>query len=89
MMLAYAGAEVIVRAYGRITYGVTPFPYSPEVEGGVPEPFIDWRVGDQVRLTAVHQPRVNIRGQAIRIFGVSLSVNENGIATFGALQVAP
>jgi hypothetical protein len=89
MMLAYAGAEIIVRAYGRITYGVTPFPYSPEVEGGVPEPFVDWRVGDQVRLTAVHQPRVNIRGQAIRIFGINLSVNENGIAVFGALQVAP
>lgn len=89
VLLAYVGAEIIVRAYGRITFGVTPFPYSPEVEGSVPEPFIDWRVGDQVRLTAVHPPRVNIRGQAIRIFGLSMSINENGLATLGALQVSP
>jgi len=89
MMLAYAGAEVIVRANGRITYGITPFPYSVDVEGGVPEPFVKWRVGDQVRLTAVHEPRVDIRGQAIRVFGISLTIDENGVPTIGGLQVAP
>ena len=53
------------------------------------KPFLDYRVGDQVRLTAVHPPRVNIRGQAIRIFGISIDINNDGVATLGPLQVAP
>jgi hypothetical protein len=89
VLLAYAGAEILVRANGRITYGIMPFPYSPEVEGGVPEPFVAFRVGDQCRFTAVHSPRVNIRGQAIRVFGLSLSIDENDLGRLAALQVAP
>jgi len=88
MMLAYAGAEIIVRANGRITYNVTPFS-SGNPNSNVPEPFIAYRIGDQGRLTAVHPPRVNIRGQAVRVFGLSLTIDDNGYAQLGALQVAP
>ena len=89
ILLTYAGAEQIIRGNGHITYSVTPFPVVPTSRGNVPEPFIDYRLGDQVRLTAVHSPRINIRGQAIRIFGISISIDENGVATLGPLQVAP
>lgn len=89
VLLAYAGAEQIVRANGHITYGITPFPLPYDRPGNVPEPFLDFRVGDQVRLTAVHPPRVNVRGQAIRIFGMTVDINNEGVATLGALQVAP
>jgi|SRR5580765_231862 len=89
VLLAYAGGEILVRAPGKITYSVTPFSYNPSEYGGVPEPFVTFRVGDQVRLTAVHPPRVDIRGQAIRIFGMSLSISDSGVGTLSALQVAP
>lgn len=89
VLLAYAGAEIIVRAPGKITYSVTPFAYNPSEYGGVPEPFVAFRTGDQCRLTAVHPPRVDIRGQAIRVFGMSLSISDTGVGTLSALQVAP
>ena len=89
VLLAYAGAEQIIRANGHITYSVQPFPLPYDRPGNVPEDFLDFRVGDQVRLTAVHPPRVNIRGQAIRIFGMNVDINNEGVATLGALQVAP
>lgn len=89
MLLAYAGAEIIVRAGGHITYAVTPFSVKPDRQGNVPEPFVDYRPGDQVRLTAIHPPRVDIRGQAIRVFGMSITIDEQGLARLGALQVAP
>jgi len=89
MMLAYAGAEVIVRAGGHVTYGVTPFMVKPDQQGNVPEPFVDYRLGDQCRLTAVHPPRVNIRGQAIRIFGFGITIDDNGVAKVSNLQIAP
>ena len=89
MLLAYAGSEIIVRAGGHITYGVTPFSVKPDRQGNVPEPFVDYRPGDQVRLTAIHPPRIDIRGQAIRIFGMGITIDEQGLARLGALQVAP
>jgi hypothetical protein len=89
MLLAYAGSEIIVRAGGHVTYAVTPFAVKPDRQGNVPEPFVDYRPGDQVRLTAIHPPRVDIRGQAIRVFGMSITIDEQGLARLGALQVAP
>ena len=89
VLLAYAGAEIIVRSNGHITYGITPFPVSEHERTTVVEPFIDFRLGDQCRLTAVHPPRVNIRGQAIRLFGFSIDIDDNGLSTLGPLQVAP
>lgn len=89
VLLAYAGAEQIIRANGNITYAVTPFPVNPSKRTNVVEPFIDFRVGDQCRLTAVHPPRINIRGQAIRLFGFSIDIDDNGVASIGPLQVAP
>jgi hypothetical protein len=89
MLLAYAGSEIIVRAGGHVTYAVTPFAVKPDRQGNVPEPFVDYRIGDQVKLTAIHPPRVDIRGQAIRVFGMSITIDEQGLARLGALQVAP
>ena len=89
ILLTYAGAEQIIRGNGHITYSVQPFPLPYDRPGNVPEAFLDYRVGDQLRLTAVHPPRVNIRGQAIRLFGVTIDISDDGVATLGPLQVAP
>jgi hypothetical protein len=86
VLLVYAGGEIIVRSNGLITYSVQPF--SDEAEG-VPEPFIDYRVGDQVRGTMVHAPRINIRAQALRVFGMTVDIDDNGVGSLGPLQVAP
>jgi hypothetical protein len=89
VMLAYAGGEILVRSNGRITYSIQPFPLPYDRESNVPQAFIDYRVGDQGRFTAVHPPRINIRGQAVRLFGISIEINNDGVATLGPLQVAP
>jgi hypothetical protein len=87
VLLAYAGAEVLVRKAGPITYGITPFPYVPG--SGVPEPFVDYRPGDQIRVTARKPPRGNIVNQAVRTFGFSISADEEDNERLGQLQVAP
>jgi hypothetical protein len=89
VLLAYAGGEILVRNNGLITYSVQPFPLPYDRPSNVPEAFLDYRVGDQIRLTAVHPPRVGIRSQAVRIFGMSIDIDDNGIASLGPLQVAP
>lgn len=89
ILLTYAGGEILVRSNGRITYTIQPFPLPYDRPSNVPQAFIDYRVGDQTRFTAVHPPRINIRNQAIRLFGVSIDINNDGVATLGPLQVAP
>jgi len=89
VLLAYAGGEIIVRSNGLVTYTIQPFPLPYDKPSNVPEAFLDYRVGDQIRLTAVHPPRVGIRGQAVRLFGMSIDIDDNGVATLGPLQVAP
>jgi hypothetical protein len=89
VLLRYAGGEILVRSKGHITYQIQPFPIPYDRPGNVPEAFLDYRVGDQARFTAVHEPRVNIRGQAIRLFGINIDISNDGLATLGPLQVAP
>lgn len=89
VMLAYAGAEIIVRSNGQVSYAVQPFPLTYNLPSNVPEPLQAYRVGDQVRFTAISPPRVNIRGQAIRVFGINIDIDENGLAVVQPLQVAP
>lgn len=92
VLLANSGAEIIVRQNGHITYGVTPFPYTAgmkQQDSNVPEPFVDYRVGDQIRVTAKHPKRGDILNQAIRVFGMNVTIDDNGNEILGQLQVAP
>lgn len=89
-LLAYAGAEILVRKDGHITYGITPFTYNPDSTGS-PEPFVDYREGDQISVVAVHPPRGNIIGpnNKVRVFGLSVSIDDEDNEKLGALQLAP
>lgn len=93
VLLAEAGAQIILRKDGKITYGITPFVYAGDIGApptSVPEPFIDYDpVGDEFKLTAIHQQRGTIMLQTVRSFGVSVSIDDEGNGTLGALQVAP
>jgi len=88
VLLAYAGAEVLVRKNGVITYGITPFTYTSE--NSVPEPFVDYRQGDQIYVSAVYEPRNSIFRQAARVFGINVSIDDNsGNERLGQLVLAP
>lgn len=89
VLLAYAGGEILIRNNGLVTYAIQPFPLPYDRPSNVPEAFLDYRVGDQIRLTAVHPPRIGIRNQAVRLFGMSVDIDDNGVASLGPLQVAP
>lgn len=91
VLLAYAGAEVLIKAQGHITYGITPFPYNPNKKS-VPEPFVDYREGDTVSVVAKHLPRVNIvsPNNKARVFGFNVTIDDTGgNEKIGALQLAP
>jgi hypothetical protein len=93
VLLAEAGAQIVMRANGKITYGVTPFYYAGDIGApptAVPEPFIDYDpIGDEFKLTAISEKRGNIILQTVRSFGVTVSIDEENNGTLGQLQVVP
>ncbi len=87
---AYAAAEIALRAGPRITYSITPFPFGGEqAEGRVPEPFVDYRLGDTIYFSAKWPPRINIQKQAARIFGITVNIDENGNERISPLSIYP
>jgi hypothetical protein len=82
----YASAEVAVRAYPREMHSITPFSFTPE--NSVPEPFVDYDLGDQVAFIARNGSRVRVN-QQVRIFGISLSIDEEDNERLGQLQIYP
>lgn len=88
VLWSYSAAEIALRAQARQIFTLTPFPYNPNY-GGVPEPFVDYGLGDQVRFTAKWPPRINIENQAVRVFGLGVTIDDNGNEKLGQLQFAP
>ena len=86
VLLAYAGSEVLLRARPRVLYSIKPFPSS---EGRPPHPFVDYDVGDMIQFTAIKRPRVVVEQQAVRVFGINLTITEEGNEKLDTLQVTP
>jgi len=74
-LAAYAGAEVALRAYPFVLYGIRPFPWAPG--GTSPRPLKDYGLGDVVSATAVQGAFV-LEKQAIRVYGMELSIPDDG-----------
>jgi hypothetical protein len=74
ILVAYAGAEVAVRATPRITYNFTPFIAG---EFNQVDPFEHYDIGDIVYLS-YDNGLYEENQRAVRIFGFSVQVNENG-----------
>jgi hypothetical protein len=93
VLLSEAGAQIIMKANGKITYGITPFIYAGDIGApptSVPEPFVDYDpIGDEFKLTAIHPKRGNIMLQTVRSYGCTVSIDEENNGTVGQLQVAP
>lgn len=83
----YAGAELVVRSGGRQTFQIQPIPYSPG--GPVPEPFVDYTLGDRLRYNAYVPPRVDIRRLAVRVYGFNVSITDENDEKLAALTLSP
>lgn len=86
ILLGYAGGEIFLRSRPRTIYTLTPFPW---VEGRTPQPFVDFGIGDKVEFSAKHGDRVRIDKQGVRVFGMTISITEEGNEKVSALQVTP
>lgn len=87
VLLGYAGGEVLLRNKPRVLYSFQPFPYSGSKK--VPQPFDDYDIGDKISFTAVKPPRIDIRGQAVRIYGMNIDITDEGNEKVTALQISP
>lgn len=81
-LLAYAGAEVLYRETPRHSFTIVPV---PAIAANVPVPLADYQLGDIVFLTA-KRGRLDVDAQPIRIFGMTIAIDENGIERVTGLQ---
>lgn len=86
VLRAYAVGEIALKRNPRQLYSITPFNWT--AENSVPEPFVDYDLGDQVGFVAYQEPRISIN-QQVRIFGISVSIDAEGNEKLGQLQVTP
>lgn len=86
VLLAFAGGEVTLRARPRVIYTLQPFPWK---RGQVPQPFVDYGLGKVVEFSAKKGTRINIQRQKVRVFGMNVSITNEGNEKLGQLQVTP
>jgi hypothetical protein len=82
ILSAYAQGEVAVKRTPRVIYRVTPKPQSIM-------PFSDFDLGDVIYLTAKFGNRFNVENQAIRVYGMTIDIDENGTERITELQTSP
>lgn len=85
VLAAYAGVEVTLRETPRVTFDFVP---RPAGSPGAMSPFQDYFVGDKVYLSA-KQGRLDVSKQAQRVFGITLSIDENGGERVTGLRTSP
>lgn len=86
VLLGYAGGEVVIRKEPRQVYSFQPYPW---VDGRTPQPFVDYGLGDKVVFSAKEAPRVQISKQAVRVFGINITITDDGNEKLDTLQVMP
>lgn len=85
LLTAYAQAEFLVRSQPFTVYSIVPMPWDPNNIKRVPRLFEDYVVGDIVKFSA-KQGRFAVSGQNVRIFSVSISIDDLGNEALTALQ---
>jgi hypothetical protein len=86
VLALYANEELFLFKRPWTTFTVQPMPYE---DAGVQMPtlFQDFDLGDTVYFTVQHGT-FRVRKQAIRIFGVTMTISEEGTAVIDSLKVA-
>lgn len=85
-MRQYVVGEITLKSDPRQIFMLTPFNWT--AENSVPEPFVEYDIGDQVSLVAQQPPRISIEKQ-VRVFGISVAIDPEGNEKLGQLQVSP
>lgn len=88
VLQAYANGEVAIKSFAKVIYSILPQPYDSTLNN-IPEPFVDYRLGDHVYVSAIYPPRINVDKQAVRVYAMTISVDENGSERISTLQVSP
>jgi hypothetical protein len=83
IVAAYAAGELAYKRFGSTTYALTPAAY-----GDLPRPWDDFNLGDQVYFT-VKRGRLNVVEQAVRVFGLTIDIDNNGNEVLSELGVSP
>lgn len=78
---AYANAELVYQRYGTQVWTLTPSPGAD-----MPRPYDDFDWGDQGYLS-VSRGALQVERMAVRIFGASISITDEGDEVIGDLQV--
>ena len=87
-LLAVSGAEVLLRKQPRQIFSIVPKPI-PATGGAVsatPEPFTDYDLGDTVYFSG-KLGRLTVENQAVRVFGLSISIDDNGVERVGEIKM--
>ena len=87
VLVTFAAGEVALRDTPRKIYSFIPFAWTQD--SSVPEPFVDYTVGDQISLFAKHGERIKIEGLPVRIFGINIDISDDGTERVSSLQVSP
>jgi hypothetical protein len=83
----FTAAEYLFTSTPLVTYSITPYPFTRG--SSVPEPFVDYIIGDQVNFVANRPPRIDpaVDSGQFRVFGMSISIENDGNETIGELQI--
>lgn len=80
----YTAAEYLFTSEPDVSYSITPFPYT--IGSSIPEPFVDYDIGDQVKFRAEKAPRIDVSG-SFRVFGINVTISDDGNESVGELQI--
>lgn len=83
ILAAYGNAEIAVRNNPKIVYNISPQKFT--TGKFIPQPFVDFNLGDIIYLSAKRN-HIDLNKQFIRIFGINISIDENGIEQISNLQ---
>lgn len=81
----YGVSELVIRSRPLVTYTLIP---GPRMGTEGPTLFDDFQIGEKVYWSA-KKDNVTITGQAIRVFGASVSLDDNENETVTSLQTSP
>lgn len=85
LLVPYAVAQEVVLSRPVLTYTIIPH---PKMNTDGPTLFDDFFLGDGIGFTA-HKDCVQIDNQGVRVFGASVTLDDNGNETISSLQITP
>jgi hypothetical protein len=86
IIAAFANAEVVIRKDPRQIIDMVPFPWTPT--NSVPRLFEDYDIGDVVYVD-VDYGTLQLARQAVRVFGVTINIDENGNERISSVETSP